>query len=93
MTTSHEILVGCWAAYQKAVISPMEEPISTTEENGPASSSTKSRPRSTSEPMIYSRGKLYRLEGLERIDLVRGGPLRFLGWLEADTIHFVDTDS
>ena len=43
--------------------------------------------------MIYSRGKLYRLEGLERIELVRGGPLKFRGWLEVDTIHVVDTES
>ena len=43
--------------------------------------------------MIYSRDKLYRLKGLERIDIVRNWPLRFLGWLEVDTIHFVDTNS
>ena len=49
--------------------------------------------REGKQPMIYSRGKLYRLEGLERIELVRGGPLKFRGWLEVDTIHVVDTES
>jgi hypothetical protein len=41
------------------------------------------------QPMLYSRGKLYRLDGLERIEIVRDGPLRFRGWLEGNTIHVV----
>jgi tRNA A-37 threonylcarbamoyl transferase component Bud32 len=45
--------------------------------------------RGGKQPRFYSRGKLYRLEGLERLDLVRGEPLRFRGWLEEDTVHVV----
>jgi hypothetical protein len=49
--------------------------------------------REGKQPMLYSRGRLYRLDGLDRIDIVRDGPLKFRGWLEVDTIHVVDTDS
>jgi serine/threonine protein kinase len=40
-------------------------------------------------PLLYSRGKLYRLDGFEQLDLFRDQPLRFRGWLEGDTIHVV----
>ncbi len=40
-------------------------------------------------PMLYARGKFYRLEGFERIELFRDQPLRFRGFLEGDTIHVV----
>jgi serine/threonine protein kinase len=41
------------------------------------------------QPLLYSRGRLYRLDGFERIEMVRDGPLRFRGWLEGNTIHVV----
>ncbi len=41
------------------------------------------------KPMFYARGKLYRLEGFERIELFRDQPLRFRAWLEGDTLHVV----
>jgi hypothetical protein len=44
-------------------------------------------------PMLYSRGKLYRLEGFERIELFRDQPLQFRGFLEGDTIHVVAPDA
>jgi len=37
--------------------------------------------------MLYTRGKLYRLDGYQHLTIVRGEPLRFKGWLGADTIH------
>ncbi|TDI39606.1 MAG: serine/threonine protein kinase [Acidobacteria bacterium] len=43
--------------------------------------------RAGQPPMLYTRGKLYRLDGYEHLTIVRGEPLRFKGWLEADTIH------
>jgi serine/threonine-protein kinase len=43
--------------------------------------------RDGKSPMLYARGKLYRLDGFERITLYRDEPLRFRGWLEGDTIH------
>jgi hypothetical protein len=46
--------------------------------------------REGEQPMLYSRGKLYRIDGLDRIRVERGAPLRFRGWLEVDTIHVVD---
>jgi tRNA A-37 threonylcarbamoyl transferase component Bud32 len=45
--------------------------------------------REGQQPMLYSRGKLYRIEGFDRIRLEKGEPLRFRGWLELDTIHVV----
>ena len=41
------------------------------------------------KPMLYSRGRLYQLDGFERIALFRDQPMRFRGWLEGDTIHVV----
>jgi serine/threonine-protein kinase len=51
--------------------------------------------RDGKKPMLYARGKLYRLEGFEQIALFRDQPLRFRGWLEGDTLHVVapGTDS
>lgn len=49
--------------------------------------------RDGKQPMLYTKGRLYRLEGLERITIVRGEPLRFRGWLEVDTIHAAEPDS
>jgi len=40
-------------------------------------------------PMLYARGRLYRLDGFEQIELYRDQPLRFRGWLEGDTLHVV----
>jgi tRNA A-37 threonylcarbamoyl transferase component Bud32 len=45
--------------------------------------------REGKSPMLYARGKLYRLDGFERIEILRDEPLRFRGWLEGDTIHVV----
>jgi tRNA A-37 threonylcarbamoyl transferase component Bud32 len=45
--------------------------------------------REGKKPMLYARGKLYRLEGLDRIELFRDEPLRFRGWLEGNTLHVV----
>jgi hypothetical protein len=41
------------------------------------------------KPRFYARGKLYRLEGFERIEVFRDQPLRFRAWLEGDTLHVV----
>lgn len=51
--------------------------------------------RDGKKPMLYARGKLYRLEGFEQIALFRDQPLRFRGWLDGDTLHVVapGTDS
>ena len=46
--------------------------------------------RAGQQPMLYTRGKLYRLDGYQHLTIVRGEPLRFKGWLEADTIHVLD---
>ena len=46
--------------------------------------------RAGQQPMLYARGKLYRLDGYQHLAIVRGEPLRFKGWLEADTIHVLD---
>lgn len=43
--------------------------------------------RDGKQPMLYTKGRLYRIEGLDRITIVRGEPLSFRGWLEVDTIH------
>ncbi len=43
--------------------------------------------RAGQQPMLYSRGKLYRIDGFEHVTLVRGEPLTLRGWLELDTIH------
>ncbi len=40
-------------------------------------------------PLLYARGRLYRLDGFDRIELFRDQPLRFRGWLEGDTLHVV----
>jgi serine/threonine protein kinase len=48
--------------------------------------------RDGKQPMLYTKGRLYRLEGLERVTVVRGEPLRFRGWLEVDTIHVADAE-
>jgi serine/threonine protein kinase len=45
--------------------------------------------REGKRPMLFARGKLYHLDGFERIELLRDEPLRFRGWLEGDTIHVV----
>jgi len=45
--------------------------------------------REGQSPMLYTRGRLYRLDGFERIALYREEPLRFRGWLEGNTIHVV----
>ena len=37
--------------------------------------------------MLYSRGKLYRIDGFDKLTIVRGEPLKIRGWLELDTIH------
>jgi hypothetical protein len=39
--------------------------------------------------MLYARGRLYRLDGFDRIELYRDQPLQFRGWLESDTLHVV----
>ncbi|HSF16465.1 MAG TPA: serine/threonine-protein kinase [Vicinamibacteria bacterium] len=43
--------------------------------------------REGKRPMLYSRGRLYRLDGLDKIDLSGSGLVTFMGWLEVDTIH------
>jgi hypothetical protein len=45
--------------------------------------------REGKRPMLYTRGKLYWIDGFERVELGRDGPLQFRGWLEGDTIHVV----
>ncbi len=45
--------------------------------------------REGQKPMFYARGKLYRLDGFERVELFRDQPLRFRAWLEGDTLHVV----
>jgi hypothetical protein len=45
--------------------------------------------REGKSPMLYARGRLYRLEGFERIEILRDEPLRFRAWLEGDTLHVV----
>jgi hypothetical protein len=45
--------------------------------------------REGKKPMFYARGKLYRLDGLERIELFRDQPLRFRGWVDGNTLHVV----
>jgi serine/threonine protein kinase len=48
--------------------------------------------REGKQPMLYSRGTLYRIAGFERLSIVRGEPLSFRGWLELDTIHVVEDE-
>ena len=43
--------------------------------------------------MLYSRGKLYRIDGFENVTIVRGEPLTVRGWLELDTIHVSEPES
>jgi hypothetical protein len=43
--------------------------------------------RAGQQPMLYSRGKLYRIDGFDHVTIVRGEPLTIRGWLELDTIH------
>lgn len=49
--------------------------------------------RAGQQPMLYSRGKLYRIDGFEHVTLVRGEPLTIRGWLELDTIHVIKPES
>jgi hypothetical protein len=49
--------------------------------------------RAGQQPMLYSRGKLYRIDGFEHVNIVRGEPLEIRGWLEVDTIHVIDPQS
>ncbi|HXV65582.1 MAG TPA: serine/threonine-protein kinase [Vicinamibacteria bacterium] len=46
--------------------------------------------REGKRPMLYSRGRLYRLDGLDKLDLSSSGSVAFKGWLEVDTIHVID---
>jgi len=48
--------------------------------------------RAGQEPMLYSRGKLYRIDGFENLTVERGEPLNVRGWLELDTIHVVASE-
>jgi hypothetical protein len=41
-------------------------------------------------PMLYSRGKLYRIDGFESIEISKDAPLQFRGWLSGDTIHVTE---
>jgi serine/threonine protein kinase len=41
--------------------------------------------REGAQPMLYSRGKLYKIDGLSRVMVRRGRPLAFQGWLNPDT--------
>ena len=41
--------------------------------------------REGAQPMLYSRGKLYRIEGFSNITVSRGEPLTFKGWLNPQT--------
>jgi tRNA A-37 threonylcarbamoyl transferase component Bud32 len=45
--------------------------------------------REGKKPMLYSRGRLYWLDGFEHLTLLRDEPLRFRGWLEGDILHVV----
>ncbi len=45
--------------------------------------------REGKKPMIYSRGKLYWIDGFEQLTLLHDEPLRFRGWLEGDILHVV----
>lgn len=49
--------------------------------------------RAGQQPMLYSRGKLYRIDGFDNVTIVRGEPLKIRGWLEVDTIHVSDPES
>ena len=49
--------------------------------------------RSGQQPMLYSRGRLYRLDGFENVTIVRGEPLTIRGWIELDTIHVSEPES
>ncbi len=49
--------------------------------------------RDGKQPMLYTKGRLYRIEGFDRVTIVRGEPLRFRGWLEVDTIHVAEPGS
>ena len=49
--------------------------------------------RSGQQPMLDSRGKLYRIDGFENVTIVRGEPLTVRGWLELDTIHVSEPES
>jgi serine/threonine protein kinase len=41
--------------------------------------------REGAQPMLYSRGKLYRIEGFSNITVSRGEPITFKGWLNSQT--------
>ena len=41
--------------------------------------------REGAQPMLYSRGKLYRIEGFSNITVSRGEPISFKGWLNSQT--------
>jgi hypothetical protein len=43
--------------------------------------------REGKKPMLYSRGRLYWLDGFEHLTLFHDQPLRFRGWLEGDILH------
>ena len=49
--------------------------------------------RSGRQPMLYSRGRLYRIDGFDNVTIVRGEPLTIRGWLELDTIHVSEPES
>jgi serine/threonine protein kinase len=46
--------------------------------------------REGKKPMFYARGRVYRLEGFERIELFRDQPLKFRAWQEGNTLHVVE---
>lgn len=49
--------------------------------------------RAGQQPMLYSGGKLYRIDGYEHVRIVRGEPLTVRGWLELDIIHVAEPES
>jgi hypothetical protein len=49
--------------------------------------------RAGQQPMLYSHGRLYRIDGFEHVTVVRGEPLTIRGWLEVDTIHVSKPES
>ena len=49
--------------------------------------------RSGQPPMLYSRGRLYRIDGFDNVTIIRGEPLTIRGWLELDTIHVSEPES
>jgi hypothetical protein len=43
--------------------------------------------REGKKPMLYSRGRLYWLDGFEHLTVFHDQPLRFRAWLEGDILH------